>query len=456
MITLDTVRADHLSVYGYEHDTTPHLREFAKGATVYNRAIAASDMTLPSHASIFTGMYPSWHGAYAAMPSFPYGRPLVPDALTLAEVLRAKGYWTAAVVGNHSFLQASMGLAQGFAVWNHNMPYHISDSDRPFYLRRGARNLLSLFVSTAAFDAYFLRAADINRDAFRILKESPRQAPFFLFLNYMDAHIPLVPPAPFRDRFPGRDWRFSPASGQQDLTNEVNNGKRHVQDTEKRHLLSQYDGGIAYMDSEIADLLNWLREMGLYENTLIMITADHGEAFGDHDLMQHGVGSVYQEQVHVPLLIKYPDQHDGHRSDALVSHVDIMPTVLKAAGCVLPGGLQGRTLDLREEQMTEPVFAEASALGEVQANPRLRGFRRAIYIGSQKLIKWTAGASEMYNLSEDPAELKNQYRPDEPSTASLMARLTTWTDGISRRLSTPAKPDKATMDRIRSLGYIQK
>jgi len=456
VITMDTVRADHMSVYGYPRDTTPHLREFARQATVYSRAVAASDMTLPSHASIFTGQYPSWHGAYAASPDFAYGRPLVPGAVTLAEVLHAKGYWTGAVVANHSFLQANMGLAQGFSVWKHNIAMHVSSSDRPFYLREGARHALSAAMSTAAFDGYFLRASDINRDAFKILGEAQtRGGGFFLFLNYMDAHIPLVPPKPFRDLFPGRDPAFQPAGRHQDLTNMVNAGKGHLTESEKRHLISQYDGGIAYIDSEIARLFARLREMNLYENTLIVITSDHGEAFDEHNLMQHAVRSVYEEHVHVPMLVKLPGQQQPRQSAVPVSHVDIMPTVLGVAGYPTPGQLQGRRLDTPEQSERGPVFSEAWALGDVQANPKLRGVRRAVFDGSSKLIAGSAGPVEFYDLENDPGETVNRYDPANPAVAALAARITTWMAGIPRQLPKPAQPDKGTMDRIKSLGYTQ-
>jgi arylsulfatase A-like enzyme len=348
-----------------------------------------------------------------------------------------------------------MGLAQGFAVWKHNIAVQLSSSNRPFYLREGARHLLSLTMSTAAFDGYFLRAADINRDAFTMLEQARKHGSFFLFLNYMDAHIPLVPPPPFRDRFPGRDPDFRPAKRHQDLTNATNAGRGHLTEAEKRHLISQYDGGIAYMDAEIGKLLARLREMDLYENMLIIITSDHGEAFGDHDRMQHGIGSVYQEEVHVPLLVKFPGQHDARRTDALVSHVDLMPTALKIAGCPIPPKSQGRILAPADNHAAEPVFSEAWALGEWQSTTRLRGVRRAVFSGSLKVITSSGRNPECYDLASDPGESRNQYRPDDPVAASLLARLHAWTAAIPSKPPKAAKPDKSTMERIKSLGYVQ-
>jgi len=198
-----------------------------------------------------------------------------------------------------------------------------------------------------------------------------------------------------------------------------------------------------------------LREMNLYGNTLIIITSDHGEAFGDHDRMQHAVGSVYQEEVHIPILIKYPGQYDARRADALVNHVDLMPTTLKVAGCQVPAQLHGRILTASGNQSTEPVFSEAWALGDLQLTPRLRGVRRAVFTRSSKLITSSGQNPEFYNLATDPGETRTPHRPDDPDAASLLARLTAWTAAIPSQPGKPARLEKSTMERIKSLGYVQ-
>jgi arylsulfatase A-like enzyme len=450
LITMDTVRADHLSLYGYQSDTTPNLREFSREATVYRSAVAASSFTLPSHGSIFTGMYPRWHGAIISVPEYPYGRPLPDGTQTLAGVLRKNGYRTVGIVANLPYLQAKTGLSQGFDVWNVQMPVTLSTAS--FYLREGVIRILHSFMNTAVFDTFYLRASDVNQRAFAALDKLRDQGPFFLFVNYMDAHVPYTPPAPFCDKFPGRDRNFRPSS-EVEMTTAVNAGKRTVREVERRHLISQYDGGIAYLDSQIGKLLARLRELNSYENTLILITSDHGEAFGEHGLMQHGTGSVYGDQVHVPLLVKFPGQHQAHQSDALTSHVDMMPTVLDVAGCALPRGLQGQNL-VHSRDDSEMVYAEARAFGVYQsANPRLRGERRALYLGAWKLITSTVGEPELYNLTTDPGEVDNQYRPKESVSASLMNRMVAWAAGFPHRPN--VKPSKALLDKIKSLGYLQ-
>jgi arylsulfatase A-like enzyme len=279
--------------------------------------------------------------------------------------------------------------------------------------------------------------------------------PFFLFLNYMDAHTPYIPPAEVRDRFVGRDLLFKPVARHESLTLGVNSRKFHLQPAEQRHLISQYDAGISYIDSAIAALLGRLRTQGLYENTMIIVTADHGEAFGEHNYMQHANGSVYQDQVHIPLLVKYPGQQEARRVEALVSQVDLMPTVLEAAGLPPLQGIQGQSLNLPRTG-SAAVFTEARAMGSQQTdNPRFRGVRRAIFSGSSKLIAWSHGPSEFYDLVADPGELRNKFATDDTRQSELAAQLTQWISAIPKITEPVRKLDKPSMERLKSLGYTQ-
>jgi arylsulfatase A-like enzyme len=453
LITMDTVRADHLPVYGYGRDTTPNLRIFARKATVYSRAIAAADFTLPSHASIFTSLYPGWHGAYHAPPDYPVGRPLGPGHVTLAESLRSHGYQTMATVANHAYLSPWVGLAKGFEVYDSSAPLLLLPSQRPFYLRQSARRILGLVTDADGFYGATLRAGDINRRAFALLDQAKNRGPFFLFLNFMDAHLYYTPPPPYNKRF-GEGGAHPDPSEYRNVWLDVNSGKRGLSAAEAAHLESQYDGGIAAIDSEIGNLLARLRKLRLYENTVIIVTSDHGEAFGDHGLLEHALGSVYQEHIHVPLLIKYPGQHEARESDALASHVDLMPTVLDLAGIAPPAGAQGKTLRSPRSGETEAVYSEATTDPALDGlNPRFRGIRRAIFSDFSKLIVWTAGPSEFYDLAADPHETHNLS--GDPRAAALANRFAEWLASMPRQLARPAKPDKSSVERLKSLGYAQ-
>ena len=457
LITMDTVRADHVSAYGYERDTTPSLREFAGEATLYERMVACDGFTLPTHASMFTGLYPAWHGA-VRRPDRSSGAPLLPNTRTLAGMLREHGYWTAETAANYGYLGKWTGLTQGFASAEVIRAARLSDSDQPFYLRQGARKLLNVAVTTDDFEEYCLRAPDVNRRAFAMLDQFRNQhRPFFLFLNYMDAHSPYLPLPPFREWFANRDLKPISAEAYMTVRDAVNAGKRGLDEREKRYLVSQYDAGIAAIDSCIGKLLARMRELGLYENTLVIITADHGEAFGEHNRMEHAYGSLYQDQIHIPLLVKYPGQREAQRSDALASQVDLMPTILDLVGIAAPAGLQGRSLRSPRGQDSGAVFAESGPRIDARANPRLRGVRRAVFSGRWKLIAWSDGSPELYDLAADPNELHNLYKPGNPQVAALVASLNQWTAAAPRPSSSPPdKPvDKTTLEKLRSLGYIQ-
>ena len=446
LITLDTVRADHLSLLGYERDTTPNLKRLAQEATVYTQAIAPGNMTLSSHASMFTSLYPSWHQAHFDK-GHDQAQPLDAKYPVLAQILADKGFDTIGIVSNYLFLSHGFGLDRGFT-------YHDSAGPplmltKSYVLRNAVRNFLALFLEPWQYDSIFRRAQDINDSALAILeKENPRK--FFLFLNYMDAHGPYLPPARFATLFPGRDSRMI-ARHYPNMERQVIAEKRPISDRERRHLISQYDGGIAYMDACIGAFLDQLKQRGLYDNTLLIIAADHGEAFGERNIMGHGL-SVYQDEVHVPLLIKYPHSTAGEVSGDPVSLIDLMPTVLDVLGYGVPKNIQGHSLlqraphDAVSESFPHP-FAS-------RWNPKYSQAEQAIFSGSMKFIESSAGKKELYDLSRDPNELHNLL-PAGPAPA-LETRLTDFMHAAARATKfQPPQVGSKTLENLKSLGYLQ-
>jgi arylsulfatase A-like enzyme len=299
-----------------------------------------------------------------------------------------------------------------------------------------------------------LTASDINDRALKLLDEvKVSGAPFFMFLNYMDAHTPYVPSPPFDRQFPGLDSGLNPYDFHE-LKLQVASGKRQILPNERAHLIAQYDGGIAEEDSAIGAIVNRLRQLGLYDNTLIVITADHGDTFGEHGLADHFLGFVYQELVHIPMVIKYPRQRDAKQSDELVSQVDVLPTVLDLLGARPRSELQGRSLLQPAAAEDLVVYSQGTRSGLVGVgNPRFNGLRRAAFAKSLKLIAWTAGPSELYDLATDPTEQHNIYRLD-PRTTKLSERLRHWVTTMPPRRA-PTKIDRSNAERLKSLGYIQ-
>lgn len=247
LIIMDTVRADHLSIYGYERDTTPNLRKLSNTTTLYTSAIASGDMTLSTHASIFTGLYPRQHGAhFFSLPDHPNGRPLAEEFHTLAEILSEKGYRTMAVVSNISFLADRFRLNQGFEYYDFRSRVPFLCKLPEFYLSRRIRDILTFFVPPEEYELFTRRADTINKEVFSLLnKREQNRAPFFLFINYMDAHWPYLPPQPFDTLYPGKIKNFGKISPRMRMTFEILKVEREITDEERCHLVSQYDGAIS-------------------------------------------------------------------------------------------------------------------------------------------------------------------------------------------------------------------
>jgi arylsulfatase A-like enzyme len=448
LVSLDTVRADHTFVGGYERDTTPHLRQFAKDGVVYTNLFAASDTTLSTHASMFTGLYPRQHGAILTPPGEPVGRALAPSFTTLAKVLARNGYVTMGISANAGFLAPIWGLTQGFQVYD---THSVVSIEQPVtaYLRSLARTLLNPFVATQDFDLIIRRSEDINRDAFALLDAVQKKGTsFFLFLNFMDAHHPYAPPPPFDRQFPGKDPGFI-GSRYSELEQLLNQRVRNLTAKEHEALRSQYDGGIAYEDRQVGRLIEKLKSLGLYENTLILITADHGEHEGEHQLLLHAK-SVYQPLIHVPLVIKYPGRPQAGVVDTPVSQIDFMPTILATAGIPVPSGLTG--LDLRTVNTAPP-----RVLVSVSHSPRavIHETATALMANGMKYIDSTLGTRELFDLARDPGEQTNLYRADDPLSRSMRASLSEWEKKTPAFREPQNKIDQETIRRLKSLGYVQ-
>lgn len=455
LIVLDTVRADHLSLYGYDRNTTPGLSALAAESVVFDDAVAASDMTLSSHGSMFTGLYPSWHRAHLT----PTGDPpaLDPSFRTMAEILSDNGYTTMAELANCAYLRPVFRLDQGFQLYDVRTPVTGVESDRRSYLRDFIYPALKSWFSTTDLNRGYRRADQVTNDGLRIFREMrERKAPFFLNLNYMDAHDPYLPPAPYRDRFPGRNPAF-PDHRIHQLHRELALLKRPPTLTaDLAHITSQYDGAIAYLDAEISRLLSGLKEAGQYDNTLVIITSDHGEALGERSALGHPE-SVHQELVRVPLLIKYPRSAavTPHRLDSPVSGVDLLPTVLDLSGISIPPNLHGESLRTLNPASARLVISESFPDNLSRLRRRRDLVQRAVYQGDKKLVVSTSGQSELYDIRPDKSESQRVYSSDDAESRQLNAALQSWVLRIPAFKANVNKMDRNTEKALRSLGYLQ-
>ncbi|MEO8373154.1 MAG: sulfatase [Candidatus Solibacter sp.] len=456
LIVLDTVRADHLSLYGYARRTSPNLEAWAKEGVLFRNAISASDMTLSTHGSLFTGLYPSWHRA-RLVPQHG-AEPLDPSFHTLAEILSENGYTSMAMLANCAYLRPVFHLDQGFKVYDVRTPIGGLHHGRAGYLRDFIQPVLAHWVSTDELYRAYRRADQITDDGLRIFRSMrERPEPFFLNLNYMDAHDPYIPPPPYRDLFPGRNPAFALERVGQ-LHRELARLERPpTLAADLAHITSQYDGAIAYIDAEIKRLLDGLKQAGFYDNTLVIVTSDHGEAIRDRSALGHPA-SVYQDLVHVPLLIKYPrslNVAEGQQVDSPVSSVDVLPTVLDAAGIRLTPDQQGESLRTMNPHTDRAVFSESFPDSLSLLRRRQDVAQRALFQGGRKLIVSSTGEAELYNLSQDPTESQNLYSLDDPAARLLNSALESWLQQIPRVKLKDKKLDRQTLERLKSLGYVQ-
>ena len=455
LITLDTLRARNTSVYGYTRSTTPFLEEFSDRADLFVNSYASSDMTLSTHASLFTGLLPSRHGAHttktfvstgwSGIPAQP-GRRLGDDRDTIAEILERKGYLTAAVVSNIGYLGGSFGLDQGFQVLDAREPR--TRPNLPLYAFTGTtREPLNIYRN----------AGELNDDLFPLLRRlGSSRRPFFLFLNYMDAHAPYLPPSPYDRLFPGKIDDFG-IEDQWALDTRVMAYGEAVTEEERAHLVSQYDGEVAFLDSELRNLFAFLEQSGELENTLVVITSDHGEAFGRRGFLEHS-WSVYEELVRVPLIVRWPGQGKGRIHEMPVGSVDVFATIADVARHRVGRNTDGRSLERIRELVEQPVIAESFPSAWYPSNQKLQRTRRAVSTGELKYIASSDGSEELYALRTDPLETNNimeQYR-GTPELSSLRE----WLRRHLERSSESGPGEAPTLSeeqirRLKALGYIR-
>jgi len=457
LVVMDTVRADHMSLYGYERDNTPHLKKISQKATLFKHAIASGNMTLSTHASIFTGLYARRHGAHDPFPNKGLGfKPLTGEFDTLAEILSNKGYYSMAVVSNNTFLSPKYGLHQGFHHYDYRSRTPFFGGTYAYLLRQRIRNLLTYVVPPSTYDLVCRRAETINKEVFRLLekmKEGNRS--FFLSINYMDAHRPYIPPYPYNSQYPGKNEKYTPARYFFPMKEEIMKLDRQITEAEYIHFLSQYDGGIGYIDFHIGELIEKLKALNLYDNSIIIITSDHGEMFGEKQLVEHGI-SVYQDVIHVPLLIKYPNTYEGTVIDEFVSVVDIMPTVLEILGYEKPGDIHGKSLNSSDVNQTRFIISESfPSRYHIQLHEKYKSVERAIFHGHSKFISSTSGKRELYDLSKDDDEKANLNDLDYDTSKMMKEALKRWLKSVSKHSGETQKLDNDTLERLKSLGYIR-
>lgn len=397
VITIDTTRADHLPVYGYKGVQTPNLDALAKRGILFRQCASVAPLTLPSHCSIMTGTYPTYHGVRVN------GNTALPmEPITLAEEFAANGYDTGAFVGAF-VLDGRWGLNQGFQ--------HYDDQ---FDLAKFKKLDLGMVQ----------RPANEVVDAAVKWLDGRKGKPFFAWLHMYDPHMPYAPPEPYRSEYGGRG------------------------------IVGLYDGEIAFMDEQIGRALAWLDQNGLRNRTIVAVMGDHGEGLGEHGEMTHGY-FIYDYAVHVPFILSAPvEALNGREISSQVRTIDLYPTLLAASGIQIPGQSQGVSLwpivDGVESGQDLYAYSESMTPSIQYGWAPLLGLRTARY----KYID--APRPEFFDLEKDPGEQNDLHASEAKIAGDYDKRLK---DVVARTGANAPAPshadlDTETVERLAALGYI--
>ena len=383
LIILDTVRAANLSLYGYDRETSPNLDEWAASGVVFERAVAPSPWTLPSHASMFTGRY-------NLEVRTGISRALDRHHPTLAEVLARHGYATAGFTANLGYTSRASGLHRGFARYE-DFPVDRGMFVTQSWVARQAGRLLRRLPGYPGWDVP--KTAEHITDQLEGWLESRADRPFFVFLNYYDAHSPYRGPEQYRARF------GVPAE-------EEFSQDRQYTTEELQPWINAYDGSIAYIDDQLGRVFRMLETRGLRDNTLVIITSDHGEMFGEHGQIEHTNG-LYMPALHVPLVMAYPGRvPPGARVAEPVSLRDLPATVLHLVGINDGGQIPGESLAAVWSGAGHAMSPPLSELDHYDwAKPWMpisRGDMTSLVDGPLHYIRNGDGTEELYDVVLDP------------------------------------------------------
>ncbi|HOW27707.1 MAG TPA: sulfatase [Elusimicrobiota bacterium] len=428
LIVIDSLRPDHLTPYGYERPTSPTLDRLSREGVLFTNGYAQSTWTKPSVTSLLTSLSPLTH-------DLPLLTDCLPDNLTtLPEILQKSGYATAGFVTN-SPIQSLLGFNKGFEWYD-----DFSVRERLFYV--SLRNMFPrisrrLGLTWTHNDFYRRNAGFINKRIHRWLERNKGRR-FFLYAHYMDCHFPYTPPRAYRRLYDPGETRSSKT-------------------------IARYDGGIRYLDDQLAQLIQKMKALGLYDNTLIIVTADHGEAFGEHELWLHRHGQFYQPFIRVPLIVKPPGPpRPPLRISTPVRLIDIMPTILEALH-IPPGDLDGSSLIPLIDGKDTPGRSEHIFLYENLDGRKIEGL---IWKNRWKFIHTTSLTSageiqreELYNLENDPREQTDLSAAGVPLMQEMKREL------ADHRAAALAKRDRLSLSRklfnsseieaLRKLGYLK-
>jgi arylsulfatase A-like enzyme len=432
LISLDSLRADHVGAYGYKRDTSPSFDRFAKDGVLFRNAISTSSWTLPTHLTMFTGRSQLSHGVVVDTLVLSTAIP------TLGQIFKEAGYATAGFVSG-PYVGGHYGYDRGMDTY----------TDFSASWGKGAEARAAILSPT------------INEKAIEWLDKAHKE-PFFLFLHYFDIHYDFVPPAPY-------DTMFDPdytgtMDGRFFIERDDVHAKMDPRDLE--HIRALYDGEIRYTDEHVGRILDKLKALGVYDDTVVLITSDHGDEFFEHGNKGHH-RTVYDEVLRIPFALRLPGgEHSGKTIDEQVSLLDVFPTLLDAAGFRVPSDVEGESLAgwLRGRRSTrEAIYSDFyDKRGfNLQVARRTAGEKTIQHFN--RITHPKRGSLEYYDLARDPAESDNRADEQPAKMTSAVEAMTTWLELRWRthrhtQLATDGTAsieiDADTQERLKALGYV--
>jgi arylsulfatase A-like enzyme len=439
LISLDSLRADHVGAYGYKRDTSPSFDRFAKDGVLFRNAISTSSWTLPTHLTMFTGRSQVSHGVVVDTLVLSTAIP------TLGEIFKEAGYSTAGFVSG-PYVGGHYGYARGMDTYT-----DFSASWGKGAEARGA--ILSPTINEKALAWLDQQVVPGSREA---------KEPFFLFLHYFDIHYDFVPPAPY-------DTMFDPdytgtMDGKFFIERDDVHPKMDPRDLE--HILALYDGEIRFTDEHVGRILDKLKALGLYDDTVVLITADHGDEFFEHGNKGHH-RTVYDEVLRIPFALRLPGgEHSGRTVDEQVSLLDVFPTLLDAAGFRIPSDVEGESLAAwvrGQRSSREAIYSDFYDKRGFNLQVARRTPVEKTIQHFNRITHPKRGPLEYYDLAKDPAESDNRADEQPAPMAGAIEAMTTWLDLRWRthrhtELATAGvasiEIDAETQERLKALGYV--
>lgn len=426
LITIDALRPDHLSCYGYKRVTSPNIDKLAKEGVLFTQAIAQAPVTPGSIPSLMSSTYPSTNGVIEFIEN-----PVMLSVPTLPLILKNQGYTTASISGHGEIFASIPGLERGFDL---------------------------------VYDRLNKSGNEITNQALEWLDKNKTNV-FFLWIHYFDTHGPYQPPPPYDKLFVSDKLNLSDIEVLRNTAKIIGvdpaRTPHNMTEQEKKYYISQYDGEIKFVDEQIGRLLNILKEQDLLKNTLIILTADHGENLYDHENFFGHATLLYDELVRVPLIMRFDNLIPTVRViSQQVQLIDIMPTILDIAKVNTDIKMEGKSL--LSLVLNKTIDSGSYAFSEARQDT---GGGEKFIRYSIRSLEWKliytydsddSGKCELYDLNNDPQELHNLVQTEKEKFKFMKEKLESWKNRPRLKVGRKIKPlDQETLNRLKSLGYLQ-